>query len=53
MAESSRGADLIYGTEESPWANGHIETFNGTMRDELLNREIFYTLIEVKVLIEQ
>jgi putative transposase len=37
----------------SPWENGYIESFNGKMRDELLNREIFTTLEEAKVLIEQ
>jgi transposase InsO family protein len=33
--------------------NGYIESFNGNMRDELLNREIFTTLEGAKVLIEQ
>ena len=37
----------------SPWENGYIESFNGKLRDELLNREIFTTLIEAKILIEQ
>ena len=36
----------------SPWENGYIESFNGKLRDELLNGEIFYTLGEAKVLIE-
>jgi len=36
----------------SPWENGYIESFNGKLRDELLNREIFITLEEAKVLIE-
>ena len=35
----------------SPWENGYIESFNGKLRDELLDREIFTTLIEAKVLI--
>jgi putative transposase len=35
----------------SPWENGYIETFNGKLRDELLNREIFTTLTEAKILI--
>jgi transposase InsO family protein len=35
----------------SPWENGYIESFNGKLRDELLNREIFFTLEEAKVLI--
>jgi len=37
----------------SPWENGYIESFNGKLRDELLNREIFTTLIEAKILIEE
>ncbi len=37
----------------SPWENGYIESFNGKLRDELLNPEIFTTLTEAKVLIEQ
>ncbi len=37
----------------SPWENGYIESFNGKFRDELLNGEIFDTLIEAKVLIER
>jgi transposase InsO family protein len=37
----------------SPWENGYVESFNGKFRDELLNREIFYTLTEAKVLIER
>jgi len=36
----------------SPWENGYNESFNGKLRDELLNREIFYTLEEAGVLIE-
>jgi transposase InsO family protein len=37
----------------SPWENGYVESFHGKIRDELLNREIFFTLREAKVLIEQ
>jgi len=36
----------------SPWENGYIESFNGKMRDELLNLEIFYSLQEAQILIE-
>ena len=36
----------------SPWENGYIESFNGKLRDELLAREIFYSLKEAQVLIE-
>ena len=37
----------------SPWENGYVESFNGQLRDELLDREIFYTLTEAKILIER
>ena len=36
----------------SPWENGYVESFNGKLRDELLNGEIFTTLEEVKGLPE-
>jgi len=37
----------------SPWENGYNESFNGKLRDELLDREIFYTLRQAQVLIER
>jgi len=37
----------------SPWENGYNESFNGKLRDELLNGEIFTTLLEAQVLIER
>ena len=37
----------------SPWENGYVESFNGKLRDELLDREIFYTLPEAQILIER
>lgn len=37
----------------SPWQNGKNERFNGILREELLNREIFYSLDEARVLIER
>ena len=37
----------------SPWQNGYVESFNNKFRDELLNRELFYSLKEAKYLIEQ
>jgi transposase InsO family protein len=36
----------------SPWENGFVESLNGRMRDELLDREIFYTVKETRQLIE-
>ena len=36
-----------------PWENGYVESFNGKMRDEVLNPEIFDTLLEARVLVER
>lgn len=47
------GAKTAYIERGSPWENGYIESFNGKLRDELLNGEIFYSLREAKVVIEQ
>jgi putative transposase len=47
------GVKTLFIEPGSPWENGYIESFNGKLRDELLNREIFMTLEEAKVLIEQ
>ena len=37
----------------SPWENGYVESFNGQVRDELLDREIFFTLTEAQILIDR
>ena len=37
----------------SPWENGYLESFNGKLRDDLLDREIFYTLTEAPILIDR
>jgi transposase InsO family protein len=37
----------------SPWENGYIESFNGKLRNELLNGEIFDTVIEARVVTGQ
>jgi len=47
------GVKTLYIEPGSPWENGYNESFNGKLRDELLNGEIFYTLQEAKVLIER
>jgi len=44
---------LLFIEPGSPWENGYVESFNGKMRDELLNGEIFYTLQEAQILIER
>ena len=46
------GAKTAYIERGSPWENGHIESFNARLRDELLNGEIFYTLREAQIVIE-
>ena len=43
------GVKTLFIEPGSPWENGYIESFNGKLRDELLNREIFTTLEEAKV----
>ena len=47
------GVKTLYIEPGSPWENGYNESFNGKLRDELLNREIFNTLFEAQVLIER
>jgi len=50
---SHLGVKTLFIEPGSPWENGYIESFNGKLRDELLNREIFTTLTEARVLIEE
>ena len=47
------GVRTLFIEPGSPWENGYVESFNGKLRDELLNGEIFYTLREAKVLVER
>jgi putative transposase len=47
------GVKTLFIEPGSPWENGFIESFNGKLRDELLAREAFDTLLEAKVLIER
>jgi len=47
------GVGPLYIEPGSPWENGYVESLNGKLRDELLNREIFETLLEAQVLIER
>ena len=47
------GVRTLFIEPGSPWENGYCESFNGKLRDELLAREVFYTLREAKVLIER
>ena len=47
------GVRSLYIEPGSPWEKGYVESFNGKLRVELLNREVFYTPLEVQVLTEQ
>ncbi len=47
------GAATAFIEPGSPWENGYCESFNARLRDELLNGEIFYTLKEAQIVIEQ
>lgn len=47
------GVKTLFIEPGSPWEIGYIESFNGKLRDELLAREQFDTLLEAKVLIER
>lgn len=47
------GVQTLYIEPGSPWENGYIESFNGRLRDELLNREVFETVLEARVLCER
>jgi transposase InsO family protein len=49
---SKVGVTTLFIEPGSPWENGYVESFNGKLRDEVLSREIFYSLKEAKVLIE-
>jgi putative transposase len=58
IAEAVRGWITAVGTKTafnelgSPWENGYCKSFNGRMRDELLNGDIFYSLREAQIIIE-
>lgn len=47
------GSKPLFIAPGSPWENGYCESFNGKLRDELLNGEIFYSLKEARVMIEK
>jgi putative transposase len=46
------GVKTLFIEPGSPWENGYNESFNGKLRDECLNAELFYTLKEVQIIIE-
>lgn len=49
----SLGVQTLFIEPGSPWENGYLESFNGKLRDELLNGELFTTLLEAQVLVER
>jgi len=42
------GVETLYIAPGSPWENGYIESFNSRLRDELLNRELFLSVDELR-----
>src|ERR1039457_2541251 len=50
---SKVGTRTLYIEPGSPWENGYCESFNGKLRDEFLNGEIFYSLKEAQILTER
>ena len=46
-------AKILYIEPGSLWESGYAESFNGKLREELLDREVFYALLEVQALTEQ
>jgi len=43
----------LYIQKASPWKNGYVESFNGRLRDELLNRELFLSLPEARYVLDE
>lgn len=49
---AQRQVKTLYIEPGSPWQNGHVESFNGSLRDECLDRELMLSVAEARVLIE-
>jgi putative transposase len=47
------GVDTLYIAPGSPWENGYIESFNSRLRDELLNRELFLSIDELRYVVDR
>ena len=43
----------LYIQKASPWENGYVESFNGRLRDELLNRELFLSVPEARYVLDE
>ena len=50
---SQAGVTTLFIAKGSPWENGYVESFNGKLRDELLNRELFLSLDEARWVIDR
>jgi len=51
LAQADVGTLFI--AKGSPWENGYVESFNGKLRDELLNRELFLSLAEARWVVDR
>ena len=47
------GVKTLFIEPGSPWENGYIESFNGKLRDEQLNRELFLHIDEVRYVVDR
>ena len=47
------GVETLYIALGSPWENGYIESFNGRLRDELLNMELFLSIDELRYVVDR
>jgi transposase InsO family protein len=47
------GVGTLFIEPGSPWENGYVESFNGKLRDECLNGELFLNLAEMKYIAER
>jgi len=50
---AATGAKTLYIESGSPWENGYCESFNSKLRDEFLNGEMFYSIRELRVMVER
>ena len=48
-----RGTGTLFVEPRNPWENAYVESFNSRLRDELLDRELFTSLLEARVLLEE
>ena len=49
---AKRNIKTLYIAPASPWQNGHVESFHGSLRDECLDRELMLSVAEARVVIE-